>query len=154
MRPRRHPLGSRRPIVTRVPGGCPAGTAPGQRYCGTEHAGSSSQGTVPSGPTVRPKRCPPFPGGELPSGDGGAGGGGGWTATSPSTAALRAAAWHKSSYSGGGGECVEMTRDFEAAHGLVFVRDSKDPEGAALAVASAAWRNFATAAARGVFGGV
>ncbi|QKW22483.1 DUF397 domain-containing protein [Kitasatospora sp. NA04385] len=74
--------------------------------------------------------------------------------TSPSAAALRAAAWHKSSYSGGGGECVELTRDFEAAHGLVFVRDSKNPEGPALGLTPTAWRNFATAAARGAFGEV
>ncbi|MEV7217705.1 DUF397 domain-containing protein [Kitasatospora cineracea] len=72
--------------------------------------------------------------------------------TGPSTAALRAAVWRKSSYSGGGGECVEVTRDFEAAHGLVFVRDSKNPGGPALGLAPAAWREFTAAVARGTFG--
>lgn len=51
-----------------------------------------------------------------------------------------APAWQKSSHSGGnGGTCVEVARNLEA---VVAVRDSKDPDGPALAVPPAAWRSF------------
>jgi hypothetical protein len=47
--------------------------------------------------------------------------------------------WRKSSYSGsGGGECVEVA----ACPDTVHVRDSKDPEGPALAFSAAAWTAF------------
>lgn len=50
-----------------------------------------------------------------------------------------AIAWHKSSYSSGSqGDCVEVA----ACPGLVHVRDSKDKEGAQLALAPAAWQRF------------
>jgi hypothetical protein len=50
----------------------------------------------------------------------------------------RALTWRKSSYSGNnGGQCVEV-----AACGRVFVRDSKDPHGAALEFAPEIWRKF------------
>lgn len=47
--------------------------------------------------------------------------------------------WHKSSYSGGNGtDCVEV-----ANHGnAVLVRDTKNREGAHLAVDAAEWRRF------------
>lgn len=50
-----------------------------------------------------------------------------------------ARAWFKFSYSGDeGGACVEV-----AAHpAAVHVRDSKDPEGPALALPPAAWAAF------------
>ena len=50
-----------------------------------------------------------------------------------------ARAWFKSSYSGDeGGQCVEV-----AAHpAAVHVRDSKNPEGPALALPPAAWAAF------------
>ncbi len=46
--------------------------------------------------------------------------------------------WRRSSYSGGQGNCVEVTplRDGAA------VRDSKDPEGPALRFTADAWRAF------------
>ncbi|MEU9177807.1 DUF397 domain-containing protein [Streptomyces sp. NPDC048550] len=48
--------------------------------------------------------------------------------------------WHKSSYSdGGGGDCVEVA----ACPHAVRVRDSKDLAGPTLAVAPAAWADFA-----------
>ena len=52
--------------------------------------------------------------------------------------------WRKSSYSGSdGGNCVEI-----AAHpALVHVRDSKDPEGPALAFTPAEWAAFTAFAA-------
>jgi hypothetical protein len=52
------------------------------------------------------------------------------------------AAWRKSSYSGSGTQqngCVEVARNLP---GTVAVRDSKDPRGPVLAVASGGWRDF------------
>jgi hypothetical protein len=61
-------------------------------------------------------------------------------------APLGAAAWRKSSYSGDtGGACVEVA----AQPCRVAVRDSKNPEGPAFAVAPAAFTAFVTAAAEG-----
>ncbi|WP_435173074.1 DUF397 domain-containing protein [Actinacidiphila sp. bgisy145] len=63
--------------------------------------------------------------------------------------ALRAANWVKSSYSAGnGGECVEFARNVP---GVVPVRDSKDPEGPALAFSADAWRSFVSAVRAGEF---
>ncbi|OEU87180.1 toxin [Streptomyces abyssalis] len=48
-------------------------------------------------------------------------------------------AWRKSSYSGSeGGECLEVATCPTAVH----VRDSKNPEGPALALSPAAWSAF------------
>ena len=47
--------------------------------------------------------------------------------------------WFKSSYSGdNGGDCVEVA----SAPGRVHVRDSKEPEGPALAFTPEAWTAF------------
>ena len=46
--------------------------------------------------------------------------------------------WHTSSYSYGNGACVQVA----PAPDRVLVRDSKDPEGPALAVPTPAWRAF------------
>ncbi|MEU9008546.1 DUF397 domain-containing protein [Streptomyces sp. NPDC048479] len=61
-------------------------------------------------------------------------------------APLGPAAWRKSSYSGDtGGQCIEV-----AAHPCrIAVRDSKNPDGPALAVTPAAFAAFVTAAAVG-----
>ncbi|HEX5346066.1 MAG TPA: DUF397 domain-containing protein [Pseudonocardiaceae bacterium] len=48
--------------------------------------------------------------------------------------------WRTSSYSTGNGACVEVA----PARGRVLVRDSKDPDGPALAVPTPAWRAFLT----------
>lgn len=46
--------------------------------------------------------------------------------------------WRKSSYSGNGGQCVEVAdRDNH-----LLVRDSKEPEGAKLAFTTASWTAF------------
>jgi hypothetical protein len=62
--------------------------------------------------------------------------------------------WQKSSYSAWNGGCVEVgwrTSSYSVNHGCVqvaptpgrvLVRDSKDPEGPALAVPTPAWRTF------------
>jgi len=48
-------------------------------------------------------------------------------------------AWFKSSYSGNeGGECIEVATSVARVH----VRDSKDPEGPALAFSNDAWASF------------
>jgi hypothetical protein len=52
---------------------------------------------------------------------------------------LSRAVWHKSSYSGQSGNCVEVVRNLP---GLVAVRDSKEPDGAKLAVPQETWRVF------------
>ncbi|MEU0136709.1 DUF397 domain-containing protein [Streptomyces sp. NPDC006296] len=51
--------------------------------------------------------------------------------------------WRKSSYSNGdGGECLEVADGFP---GLVPVRDSKDPDGPALAFTATGWTHFVDA---------
>ncbi len=60
------------------------------------------------------------------------------------------AAWRKSSYSGGNGNCVEVV-----AHNLpaaVAVRDSKNPSGSRLVLASEEWRRFTSTVRAGRFG--
>jgi hypothetical protein len=53
---------------------------------------------------------------------------------------LSTAAWRKSSYSNGdGGDCVEVADGFPS---IVPVRDSKDPQGPALAFPAEAWTAF------------
>lgn len=55
---------------------------------------------------------------------------------------LSCAEWRKSSHSeGNANTCVEVARNLR---GIVAVRDSKDPDGPALAFAPAAWRAFTT----------
>jgi len=53
---------------------------------------------------------------------------------------LSSAEWRKASYSGSnGGNCVEVARNLPA---VVALRDSKDPDGPALAFAPDAWKAF------------
>ncbi|MGW9044041.1 DUF397 domain-containing protein [Streptomyces lydicus] len=62
---------------------------------------------------------------------------------------LSGARWRKSSYSNGtGGECVEVSDDHP---GLVPVRDSKNPEGAALLISAPAWNAFIAAVRSAAF---
>ncbi|GAA2060537.1 DUF397 domain-containing protein [Streptomyces carpaticus] len=42
--------------------------------------------------------------------------------------------WFKSSYSDNGGVCVEVAANLAASHGVVPVRDSKNPNGAILRI--------------------
>ncbi|WP_037912787.1 DUF397 domain-containing protein [Actinacidiphila yeochonensis] len=54
--------------------------------------------------------------------------------------------WIKSTYSGPeGGNCVEWAPSYATAHDVVPVRDSKDPQGPALAFSRDAWSSFLTA---------
>jgi uncharacterized protein DUF397 len=53
---------------------------------------------------------------------------------------LTGAVWHKSTRSGGnGGDCVEVAVNLP---GIVAVRDTKDPDGAALVFTHAEWLAF------------
>ncbi|MFI0938248.1 DUF397 domain-containing protein [Streptomyces sp. NPDC021020] len=53
---------------------------------------------------------------------------------------VRSVQWRKSSYSGAeGGDCIEVA---DCASGIVPVRDSKDPQGPALAFLAEAWAGF------------
>ena len=52
---------------------------------------------------------------------------------------LSNAVWHKSSYSGQDGNCVEVARNLP---GLVAVRDSNEPDGAKLVVSRETWQAF------------
>ncbi|MGW7486810.1 DUF397 domain-containing protein [Streptomyces sp. NPDC054786] len=66
--------------------------------------------------------------------------------------ALTRTEWTKSSYSDGdGGQCIEFSRALTEAHGLVPVRDSKDPDGPALIFPAADWSSFLTAVKGGEF---
>ncbi len=53
--------------------------------------------------------------------------------------------WFKSSYSGNGGNCIEVAANLVAARGIVPVRDSKNPNGPALIFKSGTWSSFVSA---------
>ncbi|MEU5422523.1 DUF397 domain-containing protein [Streptomyces sp. NPDC001407] len=54
--------------------------------------------------------------------------------------------WTKSSYSSGeGGMCVDWAPKSVAAHGVVPIRDSKDPQGPILTLPPRAWTSFIAA---------
>lgn len=58
--------------------------------------------------------------------------------------------WATSSHSSGeGGMCVAWAPAAHATHGLVPVRDSKDPRGPALIFGPAAWSSFVRATRNG-----
>jgi hypothetical protein len=62
---------------------------------------------------------------------------------------LTKADWRKSTYSSpNGGNCVEVARNLP---GIVAVRDSKDPQGPALAFTPEGWRAFLDSAQNGHF---
>jgi hypothetical protein len=62
------------------------------------------------------------------------------------------AEWVKSSYSDGqGGQCVEWSPSYAVAHGVVPVRDSKNPHGPALAFSEVGWSSFVSSVSGGGF---
>jgi hypothetical protein len=62
---------------------------------------------------------------------------------------LTGAVWHKSTRSGGnGGDCVEVARNLP---GIVAIRDTKDPGGAALVFGRAEWAAFLAGVRDGEF---
>ncbi|EKX68666.1 DUF397 domain-containing protein [Streptomyces ipomoeae] len=52
---------------------------------------------------------------------------------------LEIVTWRRSSYSGSGGDCVEVADGFP---GILPVRDSKNPAGARLVFEARAWASF------------
>ncbi|MCX2969842.1 MULTISPECIES: DUF397 domain-containing protein [Streptomyces] len=50
--------------------------------------------------------------------------------------------WFKSSYSNNGGNCVEVAANLVATHGIVPVRDSKNPTAPALGIPLASFTTF------------
>jgi hypothetical protein len=58
---------------------------------------------------------------------------------------LSRAAWRKSTHSNNGGDCVEVARTGPA----LAVRDSKDPDGPALAFTPEQWHSFTDRLAEG-----
>jgi len=62
---------------------------------------------------------------------------------------LGQATWRKSTYSAQVQNCVEVA---DGPQGVVAVRDSKDPDGPALVVASRAWRVLACRVKAGALG--
>ena len=62
---------------------------------------------------------------------------------------LTSARWRKSSFSSSnGGQCVEVASNLPA---IIVVRDSKNPDGGALVVTAAQWRDFLAGARSGEF---
>ncbi|UZJ30990.1 DUF397 domain-containing protein [Streptomyces endophytica] len=53
--------------------------------------------------------------------------------------------WFKSSYSGNGGQCIEVATNLTTSRGVVPVRDSKAPHGPVLSIETAAWSSFVAA---------
>lgn len=61
---------------------------------------------------------------------------------------LSEARWHKSSYSGANGDCVEVADNLQE---VVAVRDSKDRGGPALVFRNAQWGTFLSGVKNGQF---
>ncbi|QNE76798.1 DUF397 domain-containing protein [Streptomyces finlayi] len=59
---------------------------------------------------------------------------------------LEVAAWRKSSYSGQGGDCIEVA---DGLPGVMPVRDSKVPHGPALSFSAHSWSAFVGAVKSG-----
>ncbi|MFI6410906.1 MULTISPECIES: DUF397 domain-containing protein [unclassified Streptomyces] len=62
--------------------------------------------------------------------------------------------WFKSSYSDNGGQCVELAVNLVTSHGVVPVRDSKNPTGPSLTVPASAFVSFVAGVKAGEFGTV
>jgi hypothetical protein len=64
---------------------------------------------------------------------------------------LTVADWYTSSYSQNGGTCVEVAANLVDVHGVVPVRDSKDPGGPALVFPVDAFASFVASVKAGEF---
>ncbi|MFI9228906.1 DUF397 domain-containing protein [Streptomyces rimosus] len=47
--------------------------------------------------------------------------------------------WFKSSYSSNGGQCIEAATNLAVSHGVIPVRDSKNPNGPVLTLTPDTW---------------
>lgn len=61
---------------------------------------------------------------------------------------LTSVRWHKSSYSSGNGQCVEVA----TVRGATAIRDSKNPGGPALVFTAEEWAAFVGGVAAGEYG--
>lgn len=72
--------------------------------------------------------------------------------TNMSTNDITGAKWHKSTHSGENGECVEVAENLREERGVVLVRDTKAKgRGPILLVAPGAWVGFLADAKAGKF---
>ncbi|MFB7478446.1 DUF397 domain-containing protein [Streptomyces anulatus] len=60
--------------------------------------------------------------------------------------------WYTSSYSGNGGQCVQVATNLATPHGIVPVRDSKNVSGPVLDVPATAFSAFVAGVRAGDFG--
>ncbi|MFF3552614.1 DUF397 domain-containing protein [Streptomyces tsukubensis] len=60
--------------------------------------------------------------------------------------------WFTSSYSNNGGTCVEVAANLAISHGVVPVRDSKNPTGPVLAVSAGVFAAFVSGVKAGDLG--
>ncbi|CAM5363999.1 MULTISPECIES: DUF397 domain-containing protein [Streptomyces] len=56
--------------------------------------------------------------------------------------------WFKSSYSDNGGACIEVATNLITSHGVIPVRDSKNPDGPHLTLSTDAWAGLVEFARR------
>ncbi|MEU9314243.1 DUF397 domain-containing protein [Streptomyces sp. NPDC048295] len=62
--------------------------------------------------------------------------------------------WFTSSYSGNGGQCIEVAANLAGSLGVVPVRDSKNPGGPVLSTSAASFASFVAGVKGGGFGTV
>ena len=62
--------------------------------------------------------------------------------------------WFTSSYSGNGGQCIEVAANLVAPRGIVPVRDSKNLAGPVLGIQADAFSTFVAGVKAGTFGTV
>ncbi|MGW9116310.1 DUF397 domain-containing protein [Streptomyces sp. NPDC055663] len=62
--------------------------------------------------------------------------------------------WFTSSYSGNGGQCIEVAANLVGSLGVVPVRDSKNPSGPVLNASAASFASFVAGVKAGEFGTV
>ncbi|MGI5351836.1 DUF397 domain-containing protein [Streptomyces sp. CA-250714] len=60
--------------------------------------------------------------------------------------------WYKSSYSNNGGQCIEVAANLAATHGVVPIRDSKNPTGPVLNLPTDAFTTFVASVKAGDWG--
>lgn len=64
---------------------------------------------------------------------------------------MTAPQFFKSSYSSNGGDCIEVAANIVASHGIVPVRDSKNPAGPILDLPADSFASFVTGVKAGQF---
>ncbi|MFJ8230722.1 DUF397 domain-containing protein [Streptomyces sp. NPDC094448] len=68
------------------------------------------------------------------------------------TPTIESPRWFTSSYSDNGGACVEVAANLAISHGVVPVRDSKNPTGPVLSVPARAFAAFVSGVKAGGLG--